>query len=84
MALSGELGKAGHEAESVETEATVHLDKVDDGFAITRIELNTRQACPASTTPSSRRSRKAAKKGCPVSQALAAMESIELDAQLTN
>ncbi len=41
MALSAELGKAGHEVESVETEAIVHLDKVDEGFAIKRIELRT-------------------------------------------
>ena len=32
MALSGELGRAGHEVDSVETEATVHLDKVEDGL----------------------------------------------------
>ena len=42
MALSGELGNAGHEVESIETEATVHLDKVPEGFAIKRIELRTR------------------------------------------
>src|SRR3954463_8360576 len=37
MALSGELGKAGHDVDTVETDATVHLDKVDEGFAIKRI-----------------------------------------------
>src|SRR5919204_2280727 len=46
MALSGELGRAGHEPESVETTAKVHLDKVEDGFAIKRIELRTRVAAP--------------------------------------
>ena len=39
MALSGELGRHGHEVESVETEARVHIDKVENGFAIKRIEL---------------------------------------------
>ena len=39
MALSGELGNHGHEVESVETEARVHIDKVEGGFAIKRIEL---------------------------------------------
>src|ERR671920_977364 len=46
MALSGELGRAGYDAESVETTATVHLEKVGDGFGITRIELATRARVP--------------------------------------
>jgi lipoyl-dependent peroxiredoxin len=82
MALSGELGKAGHDPDSVETEATVHLDKVDDGFAIKRIELRTRVTAPGVDEAAFQEAAEAAKKGCPVSQALAAVESIELDAQL--
>jgi osmotically inducible protein OsmC len=46
MALSAELGRAGHDPESVETDATVHLDKEGDGFAIKRIELRTRARVP--------------------------------------
>src|ERR687893_1378574 len=46
MALSGELGRAGHEPESVETEAIVHLEKVTEGFAIKRIVLRTRASVP--------------------------------------
>jgi lipoyl-dependent peroxiredoxin len=84
MALSGELGKAGHEVESVETEATVHLDKVDEGFAIKRIELSARVSAPGLDDSDFQEAAKAAKEGCPVSQALAAVETIELDAQLTN
>ena len=84
MALSGELGKAGHEVESVETEATVHIEKVDDGFAIKKIELSTRVSAPGLDDSDFQEAAKAAKKGCPVSQALAAVESIELDAQLTS
>jgi lipoyl-dependent peroxiredoxin len=84
MALSAELGKAGHEVDSVETEATVHLDKVDDGFAIKRIELRSRVSAPGVDDSDFQQAAEAAKKGCPVSQALAAVESIELDAQLTS
>jgi osmotically inducible protein OsmC len=84
MALSGELGKAGHDVDSVETEATVHLDKVEDGFAIKRIELRTRVSAPGVSDSDFQDAAEAAKKGCPVSQALAAVESIDLDAQLTN
>jgi lipoyl-dependent peroxiredoxin len=84
MALSGELGRAGHEVESVETEATVHIDKVDEGFAIKRIELRTRASVPGINDSTFQEIAEAAKKGCPVSQALAAVESIELDAELTS
>ena len=82
MALSGELGNAGHEVESIETEATVHIDKVPEGFAIKRIELRTRVKAPGLDESAFQEAAEAAKKGCPVSQALAAVESIDLDAQL--
>ena len=84
MALSGELGRAGHEVEKVETEATVHIDKVDEGFAIKRIELRTRVTAPGLDDSDFQQAAKAAKEGCPVSKALAAVESIELDAQLAS
>jgi lipoyl-dependent peroxiredoxin len=83
MALSGELVNLGHTPDSVETEATVHLDKVEDGFAIKRIDLRTRVTAPDVSDADFQQAAEAAKKGCPVSQALAAVESIELDAQLT-
>ncbi len=82
MALSLELGKAGHDPQSVETEATVHLDKQEEGFAIKRIELSTRARVPGISEDEFQQAAEGAKKGCPVSQALAAVESIELDAQL--
>jgi lipoyl-dependent peroxiredoxin len=84
MALSGELGRSGHEVESVETEARVHLEEVEGGFAIKRIELRTRASVPGIDDDDFQKHAKAAKEGCPVSQALAAVESIELDAQLAN
>jgi osmotically inducible protein OsmC len=82
MALSGELGRAGHDPESVETEAIVHIDKEDEGFAIKRIELRTRARVPDISEEEFREVAEAAKKGCPVSRALAAVESIELEAEL--
>jgi len=83
MALSAELGKAGHTVDSVETDATVHLDQVDDGFAIKRIELKSRVRAPGLDESAFQEAAEAAKKGCPVSQALAAVETIDLDAQLS-
>jgi lipoyl-dependent peroxiredoxin len=84
MALSGELARHGHEVESVETEATVHLEKGDGGFAIKRIELRTRASVPGIDDDHFQQHAQAAKEGCPVSQALAAVEAIDLDAQLTS
>jgi lipoyl-dependent peroxiredoxin len=83
MALSGELGRAGHDPESVETEAVVHIEKVEAGFAIKRIELRTRVSAPGIDESAFQEAAEAAKTGCPVSQALAGVESIELDAQLS-
>jgi osmotically inducible protein OsmC len=83
MALSGELGKAGHDVETVETEATVHIDEVEGGFAIKRIELRTRVTASGLDDSDFQQAAEAAKEGCPVSQALAAVETIDLDAQLT-
>jgi lipoyl-dependent peroxiredoxin len=82
MALSAELGRAGHAAESVETKATVHLDKVDEGFGITRIELDTRARVPGASEDEFQQAAEAAKKGCPVSRALAGVDTIELRGSL--
>jgi lipoyl-dependent peroxiredoxin len=82
MALSGELGKAGHNPESVETEATVHIEKEGEGFAIQRIELRSRARVRGISDEEFQQHAEGAKKGCPVSKALAAVESIELDAEL--
>jgi lipoyl-dependent peroxiredoxin len=84
MALSAELGKAGVTPESVETEATVHLDEVEAGFAIKRIDLQTRVTAPGTDESTFRAAAEAAKKGCPVSLALAAVDTIELDAELAS
>jgi lipoyl-dependent peroxiredoxin len=82
MALSGELGQAGHEAESVETNATVQVDKVEGGFEISRIELDTRATVPGIDDDEFQRVAEVAKAGCPVSKALGGVGSIELKAVL--
>jgi len=84
MALSADLGRAGHEAERVETTATVHLDKVDQGFGITRIVLDTRATVPGLDGDEFQRIAEGAKQNCPVSKALAAVDSIELNAELAS
>jgi osmotically inducible protein OsmC len=84
MALSGELGRAGHDPESVETTATVHIEKADPGFKITRIELDTEARVPGIDDADFQKAAEAAKEGCPVSQALAAVGEISLHARLAS
>src|SRR6266511_2321577 len=46
MALSNILSQAGHVPTSVDTTAAVHLERVEGGFGITRIDLRTRGNVP--------------------------------------
>jgi hypothetical protein len=57
MALSGQLGEAGMTAQELRTTATVSMEKVDGGFAITAVHLDLVAKIPA---PARKRSRKAA------------------------
>lgn len=82
MALSGALAKAGHTVSRVKTTARVHFEKQDAGFAITRIELDTEAAVPGLTEAAFKEAAEGAKKGCPVSKALASTP-ITLTARLT-
>ncbi len=81
MALSGEIGKAGHEPKRVSTEARVSLVKSDQGFTINRITLVTEAEVPGLSEDEFQKLAEAAKKGCPVSRALAGPE-IMLEATL--
>ncbi len=81
MALSAGLGKAGFTPKRIETSARVHLEKVGDAFRITRIDLKTEAAVPGIDAKAFQEQAEAAKKGCPVSAALAAV-TISLDARL--
>ena len=82
MALSGALSKAGHQPESISTTATVNLRKVEGGFEIHKIRLVTKARVPGISEEDFQAAAEGAKKGCPVSKALAAVETIELDATL--
>jgi osmotically inducible protein OsmC len=73
MALSATCAKAGHPPKSVETTATVHLDKVGEGFAITGIHLATRGDVPGLDEADFRKFAEDTKANCIVSKALAAV-----------
>ena len=81
MAFAGNLGRAGHEPESVETTARVHIEKSGDGFAITRIELDSTARVPGIDEDKFQEVAEQSKETCPVSQALAGVE-ISLKADL--
>ena len=78
MFLSALLTKAGFTPTRIATTATVHLG---EGPTITLIELDTEAAVPALTEADLQVHADAAKKGCPVSKALAGPE-IRMQARL--
>jgi lipoyl-dependent peroxiredoxin len=82
MAFALMLGDEGHDPESIETEANVHIDPAEGGgFEITRIELSTRGTVPGIDADEFQRIADQAKANCPVSKALAGPE-ITLEASL--
>ena len=72
MALSAQLGGAGFKAEKLETTATVTLDKVGDGFSITKSHLDLVAKVPGADKAKFDAAVKAAETGCPVSKVLKA------------
>ena len=80
MALSLILGEAGLTAEKMETTADVTLDKVADGYAITKVHLTLKAKIPGADRAKFEELAGMAKAGCPVSKLLKA--DITLDATL--
>jgi lipoyl-dependent peroxiredoxin len=78
MALSHGLGQAGHKPERLETSASVDFQP---GQGITGIQLTVRGKVPGLDETGFKQAAEAAKGGCPVSQALAGVPSITLQAE---
>src|SRR3954463_16374607 len=70
MALSGQLGNAGMTAESINTTATVTLEKVGDGFSVTSSHLETTVRIPNADQAKFQQAAEGAKAGCPISRLL--------------
>ncbi len=81
MALSHMLAEAGHTAKSVDTTASVKLEKTEAGFAITAIALSTVGVVPGIDEALFQKLAQDAKVGCPVSKALSSVQ-ITLEAKL--
>ena len=70
MALGHQLSVAGHPPASLDTTATVHLDKVGEGFSITGVDLVTRGKVPGADDALFQKLAKEMSEKCIVSRAL--------------
>jgi lipoyl-dependent peroxiredoxin len=82
MALALGLEKNGTPPTRITTNAACTIDKVGDGFKITRMRLEVRGKVPGLNQAAFTQAAEAAKKGCPVSTALQGNVQLELDAKL--
>ena len=80
MALSAELEGAGLPPDNVDAKATVTLEKVESGFAVTSSHLEVTVKLPKPDQAKFEQAANAAKAGCPISKLLNA--KITLDAKL--
>lgn len=72
MALAFQLTNAGFEPTELRTVATVTLDKLEPGWTITQIDLAVEGQVPNVSAEKFQELAETAKKGCPISRALAA------------
>ena len=81
MALSFQLTNGGFEPTELKTVATVSMEKQDIGWTITNIHLDTEGKVPNVTVEQFQTFAENAKKGCPISRALAST-NITMSAKL--
>jgi lipoyl-dependent peroxiredoxin len=82
MALSLGLEQAGKPATRISTTAACTVERVGDGFKITKIRLEKRGEVPGLDQAGFQKAAEGAKEGCPVSGALKGNVQLELDARL--
>jgi osmotically inducible protein OsmC len=80
MAFSAELGKAGLTPERIAATATVTLDKVGEGFAVTESHLDVTVKVPGADSARVLAIANGAKAGCPISKLLNA--KVTMDAKV--
>jgi len=80
MALSAQLGGANLTPESINTSATLTMDKLDAGWTITAIQLDVTAKVPNADKAAFEKAANDAKAGCPVSKVLNA--KITMNAKL--
>jgi lipoyl-dependent peroxiredoxin len=70
MALSVQLGTAGLTPDSIETAATLTMEKLESGWTITAVHLDVTGRVPNADAAAFTSAAESAKKGCPVSKVL--------------
>src|SRR5689334_22596730 len=70
MALSAQLGNAGLTPDSLETTASLSLDKLDAGWTVTKIHLEVTARIPGADKAAFDKAAESAKAGCPISRLL--------------
>ncbi len=83
MATSFQITNAGKEPTKLETTATVSMEKQEIGWTIVAIHLELTGEVPGVTAEEFKTFAETAKKGCPISRALAAVASITMNATLS-
>lgn len=81
MALAGAIANDGFKVNAIKTEDKVYIEKKDEGFTITKIEIFTEGNVEGIDEQKFKNYAENAKKGCPVSRALAGT-SFVLNAKL--
>lgn len=81
MATSAVLTRAGHPPTSLDTTATVHLERAGEGFKIPRIELSIKGVVPGVSAEQFDHFARQAEASCPISNALRAIP-INVDTKL--
>jgi osmotically inducible protein OsmC len=82
MALSGQLGNANMTAESIDTNATVTMEKLEAGWTVTAIHLDVAAKIPGADATAFQTAAENAKKGCPISRLLGKAAEITMTAKL--
>lgn len=77
MALSGQLGAAGITAESIDTAATLTMEKLEPGWTVTAIHLDVKVKSPGADAEAFQKAAQNAKTGCPISRLLNTKISME-------
>lgn len=80
MALSGQLDAASMTAESINTTASLTMEKLDAGWTTTNIHLDVTVKIPGGNNEAFQKAAENAKKGCPISRLL--NTNITMDAKL--
>jgi lipoyl-dependent peroxiredoxin len=81
MALSNELGQAGHDPERLDVTSVVTLDEVDGAPTVTTSRLTVRGKVPGIDQDAFEEAAQGAGQNCPVSRALGGVD-IQVDAKL--